>query len=189
MPSAGSDELKLEIARTCHVLAMGTAAASSAASIGVQEAANEGAGTAVQDAAVCSGYLWKKSNSSPHVKEAADQVEAVTVAAATVAVWYRRWFCLRQDNCLYYYKNEESSQPLGAVSLIHYTASRAVPADERACGLALMKGGLVRHWLAAESDDSADLWQSHLNHASRSAVQVSKQSFDNVTVTVVLIFR
>ena len=65
----------------------------------------------------------------------------------------------------------QSSQPLGAVSLLHYTVTRTGLAD-RAHGLLLSKGGTIRHWLAAETSDSADDWQSVFEQASRVPVQV-----------------
>lgn len=65
----------------------------------------------------------------------------------------------------------QSSQPLGAVSLLHYTVTRTALAD-RAHGLILSKGGTIRHWLAAETSDSADDWQSVFEQASRVPIQV-----------------
>lgn len=65
----------------------------------------------------------------------------------------------------------QSSQPLGAVSLLHYTVTRT-SFTERPHGLLLSKGGTIRHWLAAESTESVELWHSVFNHASKAAVQV-----------------
>lgn len=66
----------------------------------------------------------------------------------------------------------QSLQPLGAISLTHYSVARTSFTD-RPHGLLLSKGGSIHHWLAAESSESVELWQSVLNHAARSAVQVS----------------
>lgn len=44
--------------------------------------------------AICSGYLWKLggyASGTPSNK------------------WIRRWFALRKDNCLYYYKTDSVS--------------------------------------------------------------------------------
>lgn len=60
---------------------------------------------------------------------------------------------------------------MGAVSLLHYTVTRTSFA-ERPHGLLLSKGGTIRHWLAAESTESVELWHSVFNHASKAAVQV-----------------
>ena len=65
----------------------------------------------------------------------------------------------------------QASQPLGAVSLLHYSVARTSFTD-RPFGLILTKGGTVRHCLAAENSESVDLWLSVLNHAAKSATQV-----------------
>lgn len=86
--AAGTDELKLEVARTCHVLAMDPT-----------PDAKERNDAADADSSILVGYLWKKSQSAGRVSS--DDASAV---------WHRRWFCLRRDNyCLYYYKNQDVS--------------------------------------------------------------------------------
>ncbi len=71
----------------------------------------------------------------------------------------------------------QSSQPLGAVSLLHYTVTRSAFTD-RPHGLLLSKGGTIRHWLAAESTDSVEQWQSVFNYASKAAIQVVTRKDD-----------
>ncbi|KAH1016350.1 hypothetical protein HUJ04_007586 [Dendroctonus ponderosae] len=49
-----------------------------------------------------SGYLWKMSGYAK---------------GNTTNKWTRRWFCLKKDNCLYYYKTDSDKQPVGVVML------------------------------------------------------------------------
>ncbi|XP_076262632.1 uncharacterized protein LOC143197764 isoform X4 [Rhynchophorus ferrugineus] len=52
-----------------------------------------------------SGYLWKLSG----------------YASGTMSnKWIRRWFCLKQNNCLYYYKTDSEKQPVGVVMLFEH---------------------------------------------------------------------
>lgn len=80
---SGTDVLELEVARTCNVLAP---------QVGREGQAKE----AKQEPAVCSGYLWRKSRSGLASSSSQDK-------------WVRRWFALRRDNCLYYYKTDTVS--------------------------------------------------------------------------------
>ena len=68
--------------------------------------------------------------------------------------------------------HSQSSQPLGAVSLLHHTVTRSSFTD-RPYGLLLSKGGTIRHWLSAENAQSVDLWLSVFHQASKSAIQVT----------------
>ncbi|XP_057373324.1 uncharacterized protein LOC130694273 isoform X2 [Daphnia carinata] len=149
----GTDELKLEVARTCNILSTNPILAADQSTTD----GSQGGNTTDNESPILVGYLWKKSQSASRADESSN-------------VWYRRWFVLKRDNCLYYYKNQDSSQPLGAVSLLHYTVTRTSFA-ERPHGLLLSKGGTIRHWLAAESTESVELWHSVFNHASKAAVQ------------------
>lgn len=76
---SGPDILELEVARTCNVLAPRVTR------VGPKENV---------EAALCCGYLWRR---------------ATTLNASTgtpTDKWVRRWFALRRDNCLYYYKTD-----------------------------------------------------------------------------------
>lgn len=44
--------------------------------------------------ALYSGYLWRQGGGQPNSTLANNQK------------WIRRWFCLRPDHCLYYYKTD-----------------------------------------------------------------------------------
>ncbi|KAL3272794.1 hypothetical protein HHI36_014254 [Cryptolaemus montrouzieri] len=52
--------------------------------------------------ALYSGYLWKLSGFASGISS---------------NKWIRRWFVLRQNNCLYYYKTDTDKQPVGALML------------------------------------------------------------------------
>ncbi|XP_045477995.1 uncharacterized protein LOC123683141 [Harmonia axyridis] len=52
--------------------------------------------------ALYSGYLWKLSGYASGIPS---------------NKWIRRWFVLRQNNCLYYYKTDSDKQPVGAMML------------------------------------------------------------------------
>lgn len=73
---------------------------------------------------------------------------------------------------LFFVLHSQSSQPLGAVSLLHHTVTRSSFTD-RPYGLLLSKGGTIRHWLSAENAQSVDLWLSVFHQASKSAIQVT----------------
>lgn len=75
---SGTDILELEVARTCNILAPRL----------MRSDCKDNA----DEAALFSGYLWRRSTNS----NSADK-------------WVRRWFALRRDNCLYYYKTDSVS--------------------------------------------------------------------------------
>ena len=88
--SPGTDELKLEVARTCNILGASPGLALEQSTTEGSEASN------CNEAPILVGYLWKKSQSASRADESSN-------------VWYRRWFVLKRDNCLYYYKNQDVS--------------------------------------------------------------------------------
>lgn len=85
----GTDELKLEVARTCNVLVNPATSDDQAESTIVGSSSST-----IAEAPVLVGYLWKKSQSASRTDESNN-------------VWYRRWFTLKRDNCLYYFKNQD----------------------------------------------------------------------------------
>ncbi|XP_072029642.1 uncharacterized protein [Amphiura filiformis] len=56
---------------------------------------------------VMTGHLWKMGGSG------------------VFSTWKKRWFVLKHDNVLYYYKTKEDAEPLGAIVLCNYTVVKA----------------------------------------------------------------
>ena len=79
---SGTDILELEVARTCDVLAP---------KIGKDGVHGQNKDR-YRESPSYSGYLWRKAASSTSSDK-----------------WVRRWFALRRDNCLYYYKTDTVS--------------------------------------------------------------------------------
>ncbi|XP_058794212.1 uncharacterized protein LOC131665948 isoform X2 [Phymastichus coffea] len=99
-----------------------------------------------QEPALYSGYLWRKSMST----SARDK-------------WMRRWFALRRNNCLYFYKTDMDSQPVGAVMLLKYVVE--LTHESRAHSFAISKYGAPTLHLAADTDELAARWCSVIREA------------------------
>ncbi|XP_052743270.1 uncharacterized protein LOC112045005 isoform X2 [Bicyclus anynana] len=97
--------------------------------------------------ALYSGYLWRAAPIKPHHP----------------LRWTRRWFVLKRDNCLYYYKTDSSVHPVGALMLVNYQLTE----DEsgRQHGFRLQRGGGTRLQLAADNAEAAARWRAVLAHA------------------------
>ncbi|XP_023290025.1 gamma-2-syntrophin [Orussus abietinus] len=107
----------------------------------------------IADAPLFSGYLWRKA-----------------AVSSTSDKWVRRWFALRRDNCLYYYKTDADSQPVGAVMLLKYVVD---PTPEvRPHSFTISKTGAPTHHLAADSEEAAARWSAVI----REAVERNDQS-------------
>ncbi|OXU21856.1 hypothetical protein TSAR_014411 [Trichomalopsis sarcophagae] len=132
---SGSDVLELEVARTCNVLAP-------------KLSRDGGPKEARPEPALCSGYLWRKSRTGP---------------GQTQDKWVRRWFALRRDNCLYYYKTDTDSQPVGAVMLLKYDVE--LTHESRPHSFAIRKHGAPTLHLAADTDEAAARWTTVIREA------------------------
>ncbi|GLH04087.1 Regulator of G-protein signaling loco, partial [Gryllus bimaculatus] len=99
--------------------------------------------------ALYSGYLWKQGS---------------TVASGNGRKWVRRWFCLKRDNCLYYYKTDAESQPLGALMLTDYSVIRT-PDSGHAHSFQLTRAGCTGLHLAADSEEGATRWLAVISHS------------------------
>ncbi|XP_023707190.1 uncharacterized protein LOC111864256 isoform X6 [Cryptotermes secundus] len=102
-----------------------------------------------------SGYLWKLGGLSNGAK------------------WVQRWFCLKRDNCLYYYKNDTESQPLGALMLVNYRVSRT-PDSGRLYSFLLDKTGATGLHLAADDEESAMRWLAVISHSIERNAQMDQ---------------
>ncbi|CAH0694541.1 unnamed protein product [Spodoptera exigua] len=98
-------------------------------------------------AALYSGYLWRAAPARPHHPPR----------------WTRRWFVLKRDNCLYYYKTDSSIHPVGALMLVNYQLTEEDAG--RPHGFRLHRGGGVRLQLAADTSEAAARWRAVLAHA------------------------
>ncbi|XP_034834957.1 uncharacterized protein [Maniola hyperantus] len=98
-------------------------------------------------AALYSGYLWRAAPIKPHHP----------------LRWTRRWFVLKRDNCLYYYKTDSSIHPVGALMLVNYQLTEEEAG--RPHGFRLQRGGGTRLQLAADNAEAAARWRAVLAHA------------------------
>ncbi|XP_043279271.1 uncharacterized protein [Venturia canescens] len=151
---SGPDILELEVARTCNVLAPKVSVNNNGGGggggggVGIS-GVNGGVKSGAKESAICSGYLWRKATSA---------------ASVTPEKWVRRWFALRRDNCLYYYKTDTDSQPVGAVMLLKYEVEQT-PGASRPYSFVIKKQGAPSHELAADNEESAARWSTVIREA------------------------
>ncbi|XP_055386704.1 uncharacterized protein LOC129615483 isoform X2 [Condylostylus longicornis] len=104
--------------------------------------------------AVYTGYLWRQSGQakgSPNAKK-----------------WVRRWFSLRPDHCLYYYKTDADSQPVGAVMLTNHTVEHVDNAGKQ-FSFKIDSGEGIPMYLAADNEEAANRWVAIMSHAATQA--------------------
>ncbi|XP_014610084.1 PREDICTED: uncharacterized protein LOC106789994 isoform X2 [Polistes canadensis] len=99
-----------------------------------------------QEEPICTGYLWRKSATSSNTDK-----------------WVRRWFALRRNNCLYYYKTDSDSQPVGAVMLLKYEVE--VTPELRLHSFAIKKQAAPTLRLAADTEEAASRWATVIKEA------------------------
>ncbi|KAK4874674.1 hypothetical protein RN001_014034 [Aquatica leii] len=97
--------------------------------------------------AICCGYLWKLSGYASGVPS---------------NKWLRRWFTLKTDNCLYFYKTDSDTQPVGAIMLLNYEAARVYTDTTETFRFDLRKNDLPTLHLAADTEEGAIRWLSAL---------------------------
>ncbi|XP_061182899.1 uncharacterized protein LOC133191188 [Saccostrea echinata] len=110
---------------------------------------------------VLSGYMYKQSNST------------------FVKNWRRRYFVLRYDNCLYYYKGEQDPDPLGAFPLLNYIVSKHTDSSKGHCFKA-EKFGARTYYFIPDSREEMIKWISALNEAATRARE-KKDAWMDVT--------
>ncbi|KAL9961891.1 hypothetical protein ACROYT_G030924 [Oculina patagonica] len=71
--------------------------------------------------------------------------------------WRKRWFVLRGDNCLYYYKQSKDKVPCGVIILANYSVSKAPEISKSHC-FKLTKGGARTYYMCAGSDSDMKKW-------------------------------
>lgn len=96
-----------------------------------------------------SGHLWRKSEKSGTLK------------------WVKRWFCLRPDQCLYYYKTETDVQPVGVVLLTNTIINHlSLEKAGRTHAFSVESTESVILLLAADSEETANRWVVIMSHAA-----------------------
>lgn len=101
-----------------------------------------------------SGYLWKIGG---------------LASGHPTNKWIRRWFSVKADNCLYYYKTDIDKQPVGAMMLSNYDV-RQVPdgdpdAPERCFRFTICRKGVLPLHLAADSEQALIRWMEVIDQA------------------------
>lgn len=122
-------------------------------------------------ASVLEGHMQKLGGSSSIVKR-----------------WKKRYFVLRQDSCLYYYKQRDvgsdfrdimETDPLGAIPLAGYTFSRHLDSGRDFCFKA-EKYGARTYYFMTENRDEMTEWVGALSEAAGNAKK-RKDSFVSVS--------
>uniref|UniRef100_A0A182F5V9 Uncharacterized protein n=1 Tax=Anopheles albimanus TaxID=7167 RepID=A0A182F5V9_ANOAL len=82
--------------------------------------------------------------------------------------WVRRWFSLRPDHCLYYYRSELDNQPIGAVMLTNHKISRnPIEPGSRPFSFTIDTEEGVKVQLSADTDEAASRWIAIISHAAQ----------------------
>ncbi|XP_058453146.1 uncharacterized protein LOC131431442 isoform X9 [Malaya genurostris] len=99
--------------------------------------------------AIYSGFLWRHSSTTPNK-------------------WIRRWFSLRPDHCLYYYKSELDIQPIGAIILTNHKVERlSLDAAGRPFAFSVQTEEGTKVQLAGDTDEAANRWIAIISHAAQ----------------------
>ncbi|XP_005108079.1 uncharacterized protein LOC101860689 [Aplysia californica] len=99
--------------------------------------------------------------------------------SSLVRMWKKRYFILRQDNCLYYYKNDQEHDPLGAIPLGGYTISRHTDTSKHFCFKA-EKYGARTYYFMTDNRDQLTEWVGALTEAAARSKK-RKESFLSVS--------
>ncbi|KAF5285916.1 hypothetical protein FQA39_LY04377 [Lamprigera yunnana] len=92
---------------------------------------------------ICCGYLWKLSGYA---------------SGTTSNKWLRRWFTLKSDNCLYFYKTDTETQSVGAIMLLNYEVIKIDDSNSKLFCFDLKKVGFPVLHLAADTEEGARRW-------------------------------
>lgn len=101
---------------------------------------------------VHSGYLWRQSGQAK--------------GFSSSKKWVKRWFVLRSDNCLYYYKTDQDTQPVGAMILAKHNIDGCSSKVGRSFAFKVDADKTIPTFLSADSDDEASHWINILRKAS-----------------------
>ncbi|KAJ8935782.1 hypothetical protein NQ318_018409 [Aromia moschata] len=92
--------------------------------------------------ALHSGYLWKLKGYA---------------SGTTFNKWIRRWFCLKENNCLYYYKTDSDKEPVGVLTLFDHTLKNST--------LIKKVSHEVPLYLAADTSNAQERWMEVISKA------------------------
>lgn len=101
---------------------------------------------------IFNGYLWRQSGQAKGV--------------SNTMKWVKRWFVLRSDNCLYYYKTAEDIQPVGAMIMARHNIERCSPKIGRSYAFKVDANKSIPTFLSAETNEEASYWINILRKAS-----------------------
>ncbi|XP_022249514.1 uncharacterized protein LOC106465477 [Limulus polyphemus] len=85
--------------------------------------------------------------------------------------WCRRWFVLKTDNCLYWYKTLKASDLAGALVLHNHVITR-VPGSGSPNAFRVSRHGLPHLYFAADDEETATRWISALSDVANNACHV-----------------
>ncbi|CAL4155078.1 unnamed protein product, partial [Meganyctiphanes norvegica] len=108
---------------------------------------------------VCAGYLYKLGGA-----------HHIPGSSTITRKWHRRWFALKRDHCLYYYKKESDQHPLGAVYLRDYSVHALVDVGKPFAFTVAKFSGVTLH-LAAHTEDARNRWGQVITQAASQAQQ------------------
>ncbi|GAB0091358.1 uncharacterized protein DMENIID0001_061920 [Sergentomyia squamirostris] len=105
------------------------------------------------NAAIYSGYLLRQSGYASGV---------------STGKWVRRWFTLRPDHCLYFYKIDGDPQPVGAILLTNHTVEHCSSSELGKPNTFRIEGPEAPPlYLAADTEEAANRWVAVMSHASQ----------------------
>ncbi|XP_041361351.1 uncharacterized protein LOC121377434 [Gigantopelta aegis] len=86
-------------------------------------------------------------------------------SSTLVKKWNKRYFILRQDNCLYYYKTHKDADPLGAIPLCGYSILRYLDTNKDFCFKAEKYNARTYYFMTDGRDDLTN-WVGKLTEAA-----------------------
>lgn len=101
---------------------------------------------------IYSGYLWRQSGQAKGLSNSKN--------------WVKRWFVLRSDNCLYYYKTSEDIQPVGAMIMARHNVEGCSPKIGRSYAFKVDANESLATFLSADTSEEANYWINILRKAS-----------------------
>lgn len=157
-----SNKLTIEVASTAAAFRNESAAivgASSSSSTSGGKASADNSNIAAPLSIIINGYLKR------FLEKAADAVGNSTDRMTNRRLWRRRWFVLKSDACLYWYRNPKCLEPIGAISLQGYCTgivNECLYGQEHLFRLIGYGNNPVKYF-AATDHDTANQWVKALN--------------------------